>query len=98
MFGTFIRPAARAMTRAVAAPAAAAPMRAAFAAPMPAFCAGAAAAATAADAPEGKGAGTVLRWQAAKGCGFIAPEHGGDDVFCHHTAIKERKEPHFSGA
>ena len=31
--------------------------------------------------------GTVRRWHADRGFGFIAPEGGGDDVFCHHSSI-----------
>lgn len=33
--------------------------------------------------------GTALRWNAAKGFGFIAPEGGGKDIFCHYSAIQD---------
>ncbi len=32
--------------------------------------------------------GTVKWFNDAKGYGFIAPEGGGKDLFCHHTAIQ----------
>ena len=38
--------------------------------------------------PAGKIQGTAKRWN-EKGFGFIAPDEGGDDVFCHFSQIED---------
>jgi cold shock CspA family protein len=38
--------------------------------------------------PPGKLQGTVQRWT-AKGFGFIAPDDGGEDLFCHFSKIED---------
>lgn len=35
----------------------------------------------------GKMNGTVARWNAERGFGFISPSTGGEDIFCHTTSI-----------
>eukprot|EP00962_Isochrysis_galbana_P024633 scaffold7566_cov122-Isochrysis_galbana.AAC.11 len=36
--------------------------------------------------PSGKVVGSVVRWT-EKGFGFIKPEDGSEDIFCHHSQI-----------
>ena len=40
------------------------------------------------DPPPGKLQGTVSRWT-AKGYGFITPDDGGEDLFCHFSKIED---------
>ena len=39
---------------------------------------------------DGRVRGVALRWN-EKGFGFIKPDDGGDDVFCHFSGIKDGK-------
>ena len=39
--------------------------------------------------PPGKVGGTVKRWNEEKGFGFIVPDAGGDDCFCHIKSIMD---------
>ena len=38
-------------------------------------------------APGNKQRGTALRWNMDKGFGFLKPDGGGDDVFCHYKDV-----------
>mmetsp|Transcript_1896 Transcript_1896/g.5566 ORF Transcript_1896/g.5566 Transcript_1896/m.5566 type:complete len:153 (+) Transcript_1896:88-546(+) len=33
--------------------------------------------------------GVMVRWNAEKGFGFIKPDNGGDDLFCHVTGLRD---------
>jgi cold shock CspA family protein len=38
--------------------------------------------------PGEAGKGILMRWNTEKGYGFIMPDGGGDDLFCHSTSLK----------
>ena len=38
--------------------------------------------------PEGKLTGEIKNWNDEKGFGFVVPQGGGDDVFCHRTDVQ----------
>mmetsp|Transcript_12290 Transcript_12290/g.30605 ORF Transcript_12290/g.30605 Transcript_12290/m.30605 type:complete len:193 (-) Transcript_12290:317-895(-) len=37
----------------------------------------------------GKDQGVALRWNAERGFGFIKPDDGGEDLFCHYSSITD---------
>eukprot|EP00729_Bicosta_minor_P020111 gene20111-22486_t len=41
------------------------------------------------DTAPGRDTGTVVKWDDGRGFGFIKPETGGDDVFCHSSEISD---------
>jgi cold shock protein len=34
--------------------------------------------------------GTVKKWKADRGWGFISPDNGGNDIFVHHTGLRRK--------
>jgi cold shock CspA family protein len=41
---------------------------------------------------EGKMTGTVKFWDANRGFGFVTPDAGGEDLFCHIRSVPEHIE------